>query len=223
MPDHLRPTNPIAASALLPGDPARAMALAQLLLAEPLMANHARGLWGYTGATPSGMKLTIQATGLGGPSIAIVVEELAGLGVRRGVRIGTCRGLDDHLAAGDLIVAAQALAADGHALGASGTPDEALQAALLAGDGVEEVTVASTDLYYDPRGEATHALWRESGARAVDLGTAATLAVGRRVGMAVASALVVSRGADGRALDDEELARASGRLGEIAAAALSAR
>ena len=54
VPHHLRPSTEYAPDALLPGDPGRALALAQQLLAEPRMSNHARGLWGYTGETPSG-------------------------------------------------------------------------------------------------------------------------------------------------------------------------
>ena len=46
---HLHPTAPLAERVLLPGDPGRALALAQTLLSEPRMFNHNRGLWGYTG------------------------------------------------------------------------------------------------------------------------------------------------------------------------------
>ena len=46
---HLQPTAPLAERVLLPGDPGRALLLAQALLAEPKMFNHNRGLWGYTG------------------------------------------------------------------------------------------------------------------------------------------------------------------------------
>ena len=80
-PIHLRPTAPLADRVLLPGDPGRALLLAQELLTEPKMFNHHRGLWGYTGAAADGEPLTIQATGMGGPSAAIVLEELFDLGV----------------------------------------------------------------------------------------------------------------------------------------------
>ena len=106
---------------LLPGDPGRALALAQLLLEGPLMFNHHRGLWGYTGAAKAdGEQLTIQSTGMGGPSAAIVLQELIALGARRAIRVGTCGALDGGLALGDLVVAREALAADGtsRALGA---------------------------------------------------------------------------------------------------------
>ena len=49
MPSRLRPTAPFAADAILVGDPGRALLLAQELLEEPKMSNHARGLWGYSG------------------------------------------------------------------------------------------------------------------------------------------------------------------------------
>ncbi len=78
---------------MLVGDPGRALLLAQELLEEPKMSNHARGLWGYSGRTPAGERLTIQATGIGGPSAALVLADLAKLGVRRAVRVGTCVGL----------------------------------------------------------------------------------------------------------------------------------
>src|SRR5206468_9102696 len=89
---------------LLPGDPGRALALAQQLLTEPRMSNHARGLWGYTGETPGGHPLSIQATGMGGPSAAIVLHELAELGVRRAIRVGTCGAIDPALGHGALVV-----------------------------------------------------------------------------------------------------------------------
>ena len=65
------------------------MALAQVVTEGPKMANHARGLWGYSGKTASGRGLTVQSTGMGGPSAALVLRDLAELGVRRAVRIGT--------------------------------------------------------------------------------------------------------------------------------------
>ena len=109
MPARLRPTAPIAAEAILVGDPGRALMLAQELLEEPKMSNHARGLWGYTGVTEAGRELTIQATGMGGPSAAVVLADLAELGVRRAVRIGTCASLGD-LALGELVVVSEARA-----------------------------------------------------------------------------------------------------------------
>jgi uridine phosphorylase len=119
-PIHLRPTAELAERVLLPGDPGRALALAQALLEGPLMFNHHRGLWGYTGTAPDGEPLTIQSTGMGGPSAAIVFSELIALGVRRAIRVGTCGALAPGLALGALVVAREAITADGtsQALGA---------------------------------------------------------------------------------------------------------
>src|ERR1044072_2996204 len=102
MPKRLRPTGSFAADAVLVGAPGRALLLAQELLEQPKMSNHARGLWGYYGSTPGGEALTIQSTGMGGPSAALVLAALAELGVRRAVRVGTCVGLASSHSLGDL-------------------------------------------------------------------------------------------------------------------------
>ncbi len=119
-PLHLRPTAELAERVLLPGDPGRALLLAQILLEQPLMFNHHRGLWGYTGEASDGGLLTIQATGMGGPSAAIVLTELIALGARRAIRVGTCGAIAPGLELGRLIVAREAIGADGtsRALGA---------------------------------------------------------------------------------------------------------
>src|SRR3954452_20613983 len=155
MPHHLRPSTEYAKDALLPGDPGRALALAQQLLSEPRMSNHARGLWGYTGETPDGRPLSVQATGMGGPSAAIVLHELAELGVKRAIRVGTCGAIDPELELGQLVVAAEALAEDGasRALGAGerAEPDSELTARLAAGlpAGAAPAPIVTTDLFYD--------------------------------------------------------------------------
>ena len=98
------------------------------------MFNHNRGLWGYTGTAADGAPLTIQSTGMGGPSAAIVIEELVRLGARRLVRVGTCGALVGGFALGDVIVASEAVCTDGtsRALGAGErvAADPALTAAL---------------------------------------------------------------------------------------------
>src|ERR671924_633203 len=120
-PIHLRPTAELAERVLLPGDPARALAVAQALTEAPKMFNHSRGLWGYTGVAADGEPVTIQATGMGGPSAAIVCEELIALGARKLVRIGTCGALDAGLELGDLLVAEKVLPEDGAARALGGT------------------------------------------------------------------------------------------------------
>lgn len=68
------------------------------------MANHAHGLWGYVGTAPDGEPLTIQSTGVGGPSAALVLGDLAALGLRTAVRVGVARG--DAVPGSSLVVTA---------------------------------------------------------------------------------------------------------------------
>jgi uridine phosphorylase len=229
---HLRPSASYAPDALLPGDPGRALALAQLLLTEPKMSNHARGLWGYTGETPEGRALSIQSTGMGGPSAAIVLQELAELGVRRAVRVGTCGALDPELEHGRLVVASEALAEDGtsRALGAgeSVAPDTELTGRLAAGlpEGVAPARIVTTDLFYDDglapgaRGDD----WRKRGAVAVEMEAATLFALGNRLGVATGCLLVVSDTFEGgarRRIEDDDLVDAVERMGALAAGALN--
>src|ERR1044072_3483695 len=118
MPKRLRPTGSFAADAVLVGAPGRALLLAQELLEQPKMSNHARGLWGYTDRTRAGDPLTIPATGMGGPRAAVVLGDLAKLGVRRVVRVGTClarRAAPEDGAPwlGDVLLAGEAIAGGG--------------------------------------------------------------------------------------------------------------
>jgi uridine phosphorylase len=218
---HLHPTAELAERALLPGDPGRALLLAQELLTDPKMFNHNRGLWGYTGVAADGEPLTIQSTGMGGPSAAIVLEELCDLGVARAVRVGTCGALDGGLRLGDLVVADEALATDGtsRALGAG---ERIAAPGALAPEGRRGLVV-STDLFYDPD-PVREAAWREAGALAVEMETAALYAVGARRGVEVVAVLAVSDLLDGeRERIDEEGLRAAGvRVGRAGAAALGA-
>ncbi len=224
-PLHLHPTAPLATRALLPGDPGRALALAQILLQTPRMFNHHRGLWGYTGtAHADGEPLTVQATGMGGPSAAIVLEELADLGLKRAVRVGTCAALADGLELGSLIAVTEALAADGasRALGAGvvAAPDPGLTATLTAGADRTGL-VATTDLFYDPDPSRARA-WTDAGALAVEMEAAALMTVGERRGVAVGCLLVVSdsvAGGDIR-IGEHELDAAVRRMGEAAVRAL---
>jgi uridine phosphorylase len=219
-PIHLHPTAPLAPRVLLPGDPGRALALAQLLLAEPKMFNHNRGLWGYTGTAADGEPMTIQSTGMGGPSAAIVLEELADLGVTRAVRVGTCGALSDALSLGDLVVVGEALARDGtsRALGAPDvvSPDGALTAAL----GGTPARIVSTDVFYDRSGSED--AWRSEGAVAVEMEAAALFRVGELRGVAVGCVLAVSDvlvGGRSR-VSSEELVAAGERVGRAGASAL---
>jgi DeoD family purine-nucleoside phosphorylase len=231
----LRPTTALAERVLLPGDPGRALALAQSLLMKPLMFNHHRGLWGYTGTASDGEPLTIQSTGMGGPSAAIVLTELIALGARRAVRVGTCGALDPGLGLGDLMVARDSICADGtsRALGAGErvTADPSLTDALLQAAAqvqtedsstrrVHAGTIVSVDLFYDSRSpqHATDAL-------AIEMEAATLFAVGATASVPVACLLVVSDTFDAAGvrtrIGDDLLLQAAETMGATAVVALS--
>ncbi|MEA2135986.1 MAG: purine-nucleoside phosphorylase [Solirubrobacteraceae bacterium] len=226
-PVHLRPNAPVAERALLPGDPGRALRLAQHLLAAPMQVlNTNRGLWGYTGTAADGAALTIQSTGMGGPSAAIVAEELIALGARRLVRVGTCGALVDGPRLGDLLVAGETLCEDGasRALGAGerATADAGLSAALARAAG-EPVTVVSSDLFYDPD-PARAERWAAAGAIAIEMESAALFTVARLRGAAAACVLLVSdelAGGEPRRIGEDALAGGEIALGEAGLAGLT--
>src|SRR6478736_2607915 len=112
MPIHLR-GNPgdYADGCLLPGDPLRAKYIAETFFEDIVEVNHERGMLGYTG-TFKGKRVSVQSSGMGCPSAAIVIEELVMLGVKRILRIGTCGGLQPDMKLGDLVVAVTAVPAD---------------------------------------------------------------------------------------------------------------
>ena len=186
---HLHPTAALAERALLPDDPGQALALTRVLFGEtPRMFNHHRGLWGYTGVALDGAPLTVQSTGIGGPSAAVVVGELHALGLRRAVRIGRAWAIDGTLRAGELLAPTEVIGTDGatRALGCGQrlTPDAGMAAAL---DADHRAILASVDLP-----DADHGVE----ALAYDLESAAVLAAGRRAGLAVACVVALEGSAD---------------------------
>ena len=225
---HLRPSAPLAERVLLPGDPQRALAMAQGLLEAPLMFNTRRGLWGYTGTAPDGRPVTIQATGMGGPSAAIVAEELIDLGARVLLRTGTCGALRDGYELGELVAVDRVLAGDGasRALGAGDLlrPDSDLTAALQDAGAARTVTAISVDLFYASAVGLGERL-RAAGADVVEMEAAAVLATAERRRARAGCLLLVSdllAGSGRERIAETELEAAERRLAEVALRALSA-
>jgi DeoD family purine-nucleoside phosphorylase len=231
----LQPTAALAERVLLPGDPARALLLAESLLDGAKMFNHHRGLWGYTGLAADGAPLTIQSTGMGGPSAAIVIYELIDLGARRLLRIGTCGALQEGLGLGDLVVATETIAADGtsRALGAGervrATPD-LLAAVSAAADPADRGTpahavhrgpIVTTDVFYDRRGLEHE--WSAAGVLAVEMEAATLFALAAIREVEAAALLVVSDLVlpTRVRIGQDDLRAAEQRMGETALRALS--
>jgi purine-nucleoside phosphorylase len=94
-----------ADAVLLPGDPLRAKWIAETFLDDPILVNSVRNCLGYTG-TWKGKSVSVQATGMGQPSLAIYVHELINTyGLKTLIRVGTCGGLNAKVKVRDLILA----------------------------------------------------------------------------------------------------------------------
>jgi uridine phosphorylase len=104
-------SEPQAEFAILPGDPGRVEELARRLDNPRFFAQNRE----YTTwiCENNGRNVLVMSTGMGGPSAAIAVEELAQCGVHTLVRIGTCGGMAERVRGGDIVVATAAIRAEG--------------------------------------------------------------------------------------------------------------
>ena len=212
MPARLRPTAPIAPDAILVGDPGRALMLAQELLRQPKMSNHARGLWGYTGETLEGCGLTIQSTGMGGPSATVVLRDLAELGVRRAIRIGTGISLSD-LDLGEPLIVTEARTHEGASVHPDPLLTEHLGESLRA---ARRGVAVSLDSLHDPERVSPSLL-----ADIADMQTAALFSGGKQLEVAMAALLIATDRSDSGQLRDEALEEAAKEAGAAALGALS--
>ena len=148
---------------LLPGDPNRATAIAEKFdggASAVRQVNSHRGLLGYTG-TYMGVPVSVQTTGMGAPSISIVVEELLRLGAERLIRVGTCGGIGRGIKTGEIVIATSATPVDGatatylHGDPYAPTADFELVRALVEtaeknGQKPHVGQVATVDVFYNP-------------------------------------------------------------------------
>ena len=96
---------------LLPGDPGRCEKIAAYF-DDPVHVVTNREYNTWTG-TLLGEKVTVTSTGIGGPSAAIAMEELAAIGADTFVRVGTCGGIRLDVTSGDLVIATGAVRMEG--------------------------------------------------------------------------------------------------------------
>lgn len=95
----------------LPGDPARAPIIAGFLDdARPIAQN--REFVTYTGAI-DGIPVSVCSTGIGSPSAAIALEELAAIGADTFIRIGQSGALQPDLSVGTVVIATGAVRDEG--------------------------------------------------------------------------------------------------------------
>lgn len=224
---------------LLPGDPNRATRIAQLFdggLEGSRLVNDHRGMLGYTG-TYQGTPVSVQTSGMGTPSLSIIVEELLRLDARRLIRVGTTGGIGRGVRTGDLVIATAAAPVDGatrtylHGDAYAPAADFELTRALVDAARARGVQphigqIATVDVFYNPdedyvsKWRARHILGFEMEAAALFLLASRAAAAGADVRAAciltVSDTLSEEESSEATYLPLDELERATDRMIEIA-------
>lgn len=171
----------VAERVLLPGDPLRAKFVAENFLTDSVCYNKVRNMFGFTGLY-KGVKVSVQGTGMGMPSLSIYANELFNFyNVQKAIRIGTAGSLQKNVELRSVVLAQSACtdsAINVHRFGGltfALTADwdllkKAYDAAVALKQKVSVGTIFSTDIFYD---EAEHwKLFAKYGALAVEMETA---------------------------------------------------
>jgi purine-nucleoside phosphorylase len=171
----------IAPTVLLPGDPLRAQFIAETFLENAVCYNRIRGMLGFTG-TYKGVRLSVQGTGMGQPSLSIYANELFRVyGVETAIRIGTCGAIHSGVPVRSTIMA-NAACSDSALLNQRfgglhfapaadfGLLEKAHQIAEREKIPHIVAPVVSSDRFYDD--SETWKLWAKYGVRAVEMESA---------------------------------------------------
>ncbi len=180
----------VADLALVPGDPGRVDRIAGYCEeAETIAQNREYKL---VNASYGGRELTICSTGIGCPSAAIAVEELAAVGVETFLRVGTTGALQADIEIGDMVVATGAAKNEGttkryEAVEYPAVPDydvlsTLVEAANANDEAVHVGPIASDDAYYAETDDAVTD-WEDAGLLAVEMEAAALFTLARRKGL----------------------------------------
>jgi uridine phosphorylase len=176
--------------ALLPGDPGRVDRIADHCEDSETVAENRE--YKVVNAVYEGRELTICSTGIGSPSAAIAVEELAAVGVETFVRVGTTGALQADIDIGDMVVATGAAKDEGttkryEAATVPAVPDYGTLSALVETAETREAPVhvgpvATDDAFYAETDDHV-AAWNEAGLLCVEMEAAAIFALARRKGL----------------------------------------
>lgn len=192
----------IAETILLPGDPMRARFVAENFLDEVSCYNEVRGMYGFTG-TYKGVRISVQGSGMGMPSLSIYVHELINdFGVKNLMRIGSCGGLQPEVGLRDVILA-QCASTDSSMNRirfkgmdfAPGASFKLLKTAYDKAAGlkipVRVGNILSEDSFYQEEGDSWK-LWAAYGVLAVEMESSALYTLAARFGVDALSILTVS-------------------------------
>lgn len=101
--------------ALLSGDPGRSELIAIGHLADGAELARNRGLDAFLAHLPGGVPVVCATSGMGAPSMSIVVNELVQVGITTVIRVGTSGSIQDHVRAGAVVIGSGALTNQGAA------------------------------------------------------------------------------------------------------------
>ncbi|WP_135303994.1 nucleoside phosphorylase [Haloarcula amylovorans] len=202
--------------ALLPGDPGRVDRIAGHCEESETVAENRE--YKVVNATYEGTDLTICSTGIGSPSAAIAVEELAAVGVETFVRVGTTGALQSEIEIGDMVVATGAAKDEGTSERYEDTTVpavptyETLSALVDAAEANDEEVhvgaIATDDAFYAETEEYVEN-WEAAGLLAVEMEAAAIFMLARRKGLSAGAICTVDgnlvEGTQKGETDDEEL------------------
>lgn len=202
--------------ALLPGDPDRVDRIADRCDRAETVARNRE--FKVVNASHEGRDLTVCSTGIGAPSAAVAVEELAAVGVETFVRVGTTGALQRGIEIGDTIVATGAAKDEGttkryESETVPAVPDYEVLAALVetARGRDEEVRIgpiATDDAFYAETEDYVEA-WEAAGVLSVEMETAAIFTLARRKGLRAGAICTVDgnlvEGTQKGETDDDEL------------------
>lgn len=191
--NHAKPGD-YAEAVLLPGDPLRAKWIAETFFEAPKLVNSVRNCLGYTG-TWKGQPVSVQASGMGQPSLAIYVHELINVyGVKSLIRVGTCGGLNAKVKVRDVILA-QAASTDSSivkdrfgAFNFAPTADfgllrDAANKADAVGIRYHAGNMLSSDIFYHADGFAGYDKLPQHGVLGVEMEAAALYTLAARFGV----------------------------------------
>ncbi len=188
---------------LLPGDPLRAKWIAETFLEDARCVNRVRNCLGFTGFH-NGTRVSVQATGMGQPSLAIYVTELLSeYAVKTVVRVGTCGGLNERVALRDAIIAMTACTDSAMNRSCFGAFDFApaadfalLRRAVATAErlGIRHHvgTIVSSDSFYNEGGIAAYDRLRAHGVLGVEMETSALYTLAARYGARALSICAMS-------------------------------
>ena len=191
--NHAKPGD-YADAGLLPGDPLRAKWIAETFLDDAQLVNSVRNCLGYTG-TWKGKRVSVQATGMGQPSLSIYVHELINTyGLKTLIRVGTCGGLNARVKVRDLILA-QAASTDSAIvrdrfgpynfapIADFGLLRAAAEKAEAAGMRFHAGNMLSSDIFYHADGFAGYDKLPDHGVIGVEMEAAALYTLAARFGV----------------------------------------